>query len=120
MALIRATSNSGGSGGGNVPFTLTAYSTRVIIESQNNYIYNDNGTTKIHYEYTIKGNSNTSGGFLFYGLIPAKTRTRQTQFPSNTDWSLSMPGVGGLGVNGSVTNGTRYTLNEDVVCDWNP
>ena len=122
MALIRATSGSGGGGSAKIPFTLQAISNRVIFSSQNCYVYDDNGTVKVHYEFTCKGYGSGTSGSVIMGLVRAKVRTQQTQgIPSGSGWSIQAVtyGTGCEAYVGNWNNGTVYSINEDVVCDWN-
>ena len=111
----------GESGGiSKIPFVLKPYSNRVIFSSQDCYVYVENGKTKIHYEYTCTGNGTDSGASIMTGFVLAKTKSAQTQgIPSNSNW---IPFVSSSDhifyLLGSYNNGTVYSVNEDVECDW--
>lgn len=115
----RALSPLPSSGGSKIPFTLFPFNDRVTINSQNCYIYDDNGTVKIHYEYSMTANTTMTNGTILYGLVLAKLRTKFTNFPSNSNWSISYDSNVLQTVYGNISNGTVYTMNEDVICDWN-
>ena len=64
------------SGGGNIPFEVAPYQSRVTISSQNCYLFNDNGTAKAHVELnctaagTISANNALLKNFPLQANIP--------------------------------------------------
>lgn len=70
----RALSVSGG--GGKFPFSLaegTSAWNRASITSEDNYIYDDNGTIKVHIDMTFTALSTLSNGYYFAGCVPNMT-----------------------------------------------
>lgn len=62
--------SQGRSSGGIIPFTLSAVSGRTTINSQNCYLWIDNGTPKMHFELnaTVSG-SQSAGTVLFQKMM---------------------------------------------------
>lgn len=110
-----------GGGGGQIPFTLSPYNNRVTVNSQNCYIFNDNGTVKIHYEFNVTATVTETSGSILLGVIPYKVNSNMNEtgvFPNS--WTVTAVSSNSrLALLGNITNGTTYSMNQDVAVDWN-
>ena len=121
MAMIRAISASGSGSIVKMPFKLSPSSNRITFNSQDCYVWSDNGTTKIHYEFDVTARTSISGAGIMSGIIPYKVNSNMNEtgvLPNG--WKIQANSTNTMMVvSGNLTNGATYTLNTDVAVDWN-
>ena len=122
MALIRAAKMGGG---GKLPFTLSVYSNRCTIDSQDCYVWLDGDTVKIHYQFAVTIKTSVSANAVFVtGAIPFNAQSNVTEaskLPNNLFVSVSTTNNGMLGIASSsaLSNGNTLNVNTDITTTWN-
>ena len=81
----------GGEGDGKIPFsiasTVSAWN-RATVVSEDNYIYDDNGTVKVHIDMAFHATTGIANGQYFAGCIP--NMTYETPSISSNDFAITV------------------------------
>ena len=119
---------TGASGDSKIPFKVTVYSNRATINSQNFYLWNDNGTIKMHFEVDFtSATSLSANGAVLQGMIPFNPMAFDTLITpdsgyTSVKWAIrassSSPLTLNLTPNASVTSGKNMVFNQDIVCNF--
>lgn len=114
--------NISSSGGGTIPFTVAGVSNRATVDTQNNYLWNDNGTPKEHLEMTITILSALSAGTPFAdGFIPFNSMDmgQRGVLPNNLYFAMKSAGTAlNLLCSSALSRNAVLNINTDVTLDY--
>jgi len=113
---------SGGSGGGVIPFSLEAVSNRAVINSQNCYLWNDNGTPKMHFEINVSLPSSVSANVAFLAkMIPFESAgvAQKNVLPDGLYiYGLNSESKLTIACTSSRSSGYVYNCNTDITLSY--
>lgn len=100
--------------GGNIPFELAPYQSRVTISSQNCYLFNDNGTAKAHITISFTATTSIAANAASLMNVPLQTNLNRSVTIDGASYTLiGENGASYLRKVGAISSGQTLNLDFD-------